>query len=54
MIIQKDGKDKVSYKTVDDLVETHIKVLLALQEQEGKAVFDLLKKYRSPSDISKL
>jgi hypothetical protein len=53
VIIQKDGKDRVSYKTVDDLVETHIKGLLAVQEQEGKAVVDLLKKYRSPSDISK-
>ena len=53
VIVQKDGKDRVSYKTVDDLVETHIKGLLAVQEQEGKAVVDLLKKYRSPSDISK-
>ena len=53
MIVQKDGKDRVSYKTVDDLVEAHIKGLLAAQEQEGKAVVDLLKKYRSPSDISK-
>ena len=53
VIVQKDGKDRVSYKTVDDLVETHIKGLLAVQEEEGKAVIDLLKKYRSPSDISK-
>ena len=53
MIVQKDGKDVASYKTVEELVEAHIKGLLAVQEQEGRAVVDLLKKYRSPSDISK-
>jgi hypothetical protein len=53
VIVQKNGKDVVSYKTVDDLVESHIKGLLAVQEEEGRAVVDLLKKYRSPSDISK-
>ena len=53
VIVQKNGKDVVSYKSVDDLVESHIKGLLAVQEEEGRAVIDLLKKYRSPSDISK-
>ena len=53
MIVQKNGKDVVSYKSVDDLVESHIKGLLAVQEEEGRAVIDRLKKYRSPSDISK-
>ena len=53
VIVQKNGNDVVSYKTVDDLVESHIKGLLAVQEEEGRAVVDLLKKYRSPSDISK-
>lgn len=51
--LQKDGKDILSYKTVEDLVETHIKGLLASQEADSEAVLDLLKKYRSPSDISK-
>lgn len=53
VIVQKDGKDVASYKTTEELVEAHIKGLLAVQEQEGRAVVDLLKKYRSPSDISK-
>jgi ribosomal protein L13 len=53
VIVQKNGKDVVSYKTVDDLVESHIKGMLSVQEEEGRAVIDLLKKYRSPSDISK-
>ncbi len=53
MVLQKDGKDVLSYKSVEDLVETHIKGLLAVHERDGKAVLDLLRKYRTPSDINK-
>jgi len=53
VVLQKDGKDVLSYKTADDLVETHIKGLLAMQERDGKDVLDLLRKYRTPSDINK-
>jgi len=53
VILQKDGKDILSYTTVEELVETHIKGLLAKQDADSEAVLDLLKKYRSPSDISK-
>ena len=52
VVLQKDGKDVLSYKSVDDLVETHIKGLLAVHEQDEKAVLDLLRKYRTPSDIN--
>ncbi len=52
VVLQKDGKDVLSYKSVDDLVETHIKGLLAIQERDGKTVLDLLRKYRTPSDIN--
>ncbi len=53
MILQKEGRDVHAYKTVDDLVETHIRGLLAVRERDGKAILDLLKKYRTPPDISK-
>ncbi len=53
VIIQVDGRDVLHYRSVNDLVETHIKGLLAVQEEEGKDIKALLNKYRTPSDIGK-
>ena len=51
VVVHKNGRDVVEYPTVDALVETHIKGLLAVQEADARAVTDLLRKYRTPSGI---
>lgn len=53
VVLQKDGKDVLSYKTVEELVETHIKGLLASPEQDSRIILELRKKYRPSSDHSK-
>ncbi len=51
VVVQKDGVNVASYPSVDQLVETHIKGLLAVQEADAREVTDLLRKYRTPSGI---
>lgn len=51
VVIEKDGRDVADYPSVEALVETHIKGLLAIQERDAKPVTDLLRKYRTPSGL---
>ena len=45
VVLQKDGKNVLSYPSVEDLVETHIKGMLATQQPDSDATRDLLVKY---------
>ena len=47
MVLQKESKDVLSYLSVEDLVETHIKGLLATQQPDSDATRELLAKYHS-------
>ena len=47
VVIRKDGKDVMSYKSVEELVESHIKGLIAAEKDPAKAL-ELLQKYRYP------
>jgi HEPN domain-containing protein len=52
VVVEKDGKEVAAYRNADELVEVHIKGLLAKNKQDSKRVRDLLRKYR-PDDFVK-
>jgi len=53
VVVAHDGKTVAVYKTVDELIETHIKGLLAIHERDAGPVMELLRKYRTPSGIGR-
>jgi hypothetical protein len=52
VVLEKDGQEIVTYKSTQQLIETHIKGLLARDQQDLKKVREILKRYR-PSDSVK-
>lgn len=51
VVVVKDGKEVASYRSKEELVETHIKGLLAKDQQDAGRVRELMRKYR-PDPIS--
>jgi hypothetical protein len=47
VVLQKDGKDVISYPSVENLIETHIKAMLASQPPDSAAARDLHEKYHT-------
>lgn len=50
VIVQKEGKPLASYRSSEELIETHIKGLLALHQPNQELTRDLLRKYQ-PDDV---
>jgi hypothetical protein len=52
VVLEQDGIEIAVYKNTEELVETHIKGLLARDHQDIKTIRELLQKYR-PSEFLK-
>ena len=52
VVILKNGLEVATYKSTSEMIETHIKGILAKDHQDTKKVRDLLRKYR-PDDIDR-
>ncbi|MFT7220176.1 MAG: hypothetical protein ACI8Z1_001793 [Candidatus Azotimanducaceae bacterium] len=50
VVINKDGREVASYKTTEEMIETHIKGILAKDHQDTEKVRELILKYR-PTDV---
>ena len=46
VVVLKDGREVATYRSKEELVETHIKGLLAIDQQDTRKVRELLRKYR--------
>ena len=46
VVVTLDGKEVATYRSREELVETHIKGMLAIDQQDSKRVRELLKIYR--------
>ena len=51
VVVVKDGAELAVYRSTDELIETHIKGILAKERQDTKMVREVLRSYR-PSDVS--
>jgi ribosomal protein L13 len=51
VVVVKDGAELAVYRSTDELVETHIKGILAKNRQDTKKVREVLRNYR-PSDVN--
>lgn len=49
VVIEKDGKVVTSYRNAEELVETHMKGMLAKDQQASKKIREMIKKAR-PTD----
>lgn len=49
IVLEQNGLDVMSYKSVNDLVESHIKGLLAIEKQAGNKHTELRGLYHSVS-----
>ena len=52
-MIEKDGKPIATYRSAEELVETHIKGLLAKDQLDTKRIRDLIQKYRPTDSVAK-
>ena len=52
VVVVKDNAELAVYKSSDELIETHIKGMLAKDRQDTRKVREILRSYR-PSDIIK-
>ena len=50
VVVVKDNAELAVYKSTDELVETHIKGMLAKDQQDTRKVREILRSYR-PSDV---
>ena len=50
-MIEKDGVQVASYKSTEELIETHIKGLLAIDRQDTEKIRQILNKYRPTDSI---
>jgi ribosomal protein L13 len=50
VVVVKDGAELAVYRSTDELIETHIKGILAKERQDTKMVREVLRSYR-PSDV---
>jgi len=50
VVVVKDGAELAVYRTTDELIETHIKGMLAKDRQDTRKVREILRSYR-PSDV---
>ena len=50
VVVVKDGAELAVYRTTDELIETHIKGILAKDRQDTRKVREILRSYR-PSDV---
>ena len=50
VVVVKDGAELAVYRSTDELVETHIKGILAKERQDTKKVREVLLSYH-PSDV---
>ena len=50
VVVVKDGAELAVYRSTDELVETHIKGILAKEPQNTKKVREVLRNY-CPSDV---
>ena len=50
VVVVKDGAELAVYRSTDELIETHIKGILAKERQDTKKVREVLRSYR-PSDV---
>jgi hypothetical protein len=51
IVLEQNGLILMRYKSVSDLVESHIKGLLAMRKRDGKDTTELLSQYASCSDM---
>ena len=47
VVVEKDGREIAVYHSADQLVETHIKGLMAIDQRDAARVQALFRKYRS-------
>lgn len=52
VVVVKNGLEVANYKSTAEMVETHIKGILAKDTQDTKKVRELMQKYR-PDDITR-
>tara|TARA_B100001105_G_C22123868_1_gene328732 strand:+ start:276 stop:479 length:204 start_codon:yes stop_codon:yes gene_type:complete len=50
IVLEQNGLTLMNYKSVNDLVESHIKGLLAIRSRDGIDTSELLSQYQSCSD----
>lgn len=46
VVVLKNGREVATYRSPEELIETHIKGMLAIDQQDASKVRELLRKYR--------
>ena len=52
VVVVKDGTELAAYRSTDELIETHIKGILAKDQQDTRKIREILRSYRPSDSIS--
>ena len=52
VVVVKDGTQLAVYRSTDELIETHIKGILAKDQQDTRKIREILRSYRPSDSIS--